>query len=431
MSRREEENIKLRSEEVQEVLGTPPSWLTQYGTLMALMTFVAIAWAAYWMEYPDSVTGPVTITSSDPPVRLVAQKNNYIDRVLIQNEDTVVAGQVLIVMRNYAEFSDVLYLDDLITAVDTLTDSTLMAFRPPRNLILGNLQDPFYQFTRSQEQFEITYSGKYEKLDIRELRKQKNILRQGIEVEEARKGNLDEKIDLAYQRFNNQEDLYKSGRIPFREMQDTREELLSLQREQQSVESSIKSKEFQIENIDKQISGLQRDSREYQSYASSEMETNFIKLKNQLAEWKEENLIVSPILGVASFTSDEVFKDKYVIEDKQLIIVFPLDNQEPEGRVLLEPGGIGKVQPGQEVVIKLESYPFPEFGAVRGKVVRKSAVPSGKSIPVIVTFPDGFVTTRGKTISLGKQMQGQAEIITLDKRFIERVFERFRKYGAG
>ena len=56
------DNIEIRSEEVQEILGTPPSWLVRYGTTLALFTIVVIGWMAYFVKYPDTVTAEISVT---------------------------------------------------------------------------------------------------------------------------------------------------------------------------------------------------------------------------------------------------------------------------------------------------------------------------------------------------------------------------------
>ena len=49
----------------------------------------------------------------------------------------------------------------------------------------------------------------------------------------------------------------------------------------------------------------------------------------------------------------------------------------------------------------------------------------GKII-IEVSFREDLITTLGKRIEPSREMKGDAVIITNDKRFIERVFERVR-----
>jgi hypothetical protein len=64
---------------------------------------------------------------------------------------------------------------------------------------------------------------------------------------------------------------------------------------------------------------------------------------------------------------------------------------------------------------------------VIGEVTYKGKVPHNNSVPAEISFPDGLVTTTGRTIEPSPEMTGTAEIITEKKRFIEWIFESFRK----
>ena len=48
--------VELRSEEVQEILGTPPNWLVRWGTLVVLVGFSFLLCVAWFVRYPDVVS---------------------------------------------------------------------------------------------------------------------------------------------------------------------------------------------------------------------------------------------------------------------------------------------------------------------------------------------------------------------------------------
>lgn len=88
----------------------------------------------------------------------------------------------------------------------------------------------------------------------------------------------------------------------------------------------------------------------------------------------------------------------------------------------------GKVKIGQDVNIKLSSYPDNEFGVLKGKIKDISLVPNNEGLYLIdVKLPEKLVTTHGKEIEFKQEMQGVAEIITEDLRLIERVFYQLKE----
>ena len=95
------------------------------------------------------------------------------------------------------------------------------------------------------------------------------------------------------------------------------------------------------------------------------------------------------------------------------------------GMVELPLAVAGKVHEGQRVVIKFYSYPYDRFGIVQGEVQSKALLPrDNKTISVRVALPKGLRTNRGITLDFDQHMTGSAEIVTEERRFIERLFDK-------
>ncbi|MGI9160366.1 MAG: hypothetical protein ACR2K1_11510, partial [Saprospiraceae bacterium] len=80
-------------------------------------------------------------------------------------------------------------------------------------------------------------------------------------------------------------------------------------------------------------------------------------------------------------------------------------------------------------VVKLDGYPFHEFGSLAGTVKSKSLIPQDETYNILVDLPGELKTNYGKRIPFEQQMQGQAEIVTEDKRFLERILEHVWSLG--
>ena len=105
--------------------------------------------------------------------------------------------------------------------------------------------------------------------------------------------------------------------------------------------------------------------------------------------------------------------------------IIPPNGKDIVGFVSLQMSGSGKVKEGQRVVIKFDSYPYQEYGVVEGTVLAKALLPKNdKVISVRVDLPKGLMTSYNKTLKFDQQMQGSAEIITEERRFIERLFDK-------
>ena len=59
----EHESIELRSEEIQEILGTPPRKIVRWGTTIAFLTFCFLIFVSYFVRYPDVIKAPIVLTT--------------------------------------------------------------------------------------------------------------------------------------------------------------------------------------------------------------------------------------------------------------------------------------------------------------------------------------------------------------------------------
>jgi HlyD family secretion protein len=77
------EEIELRSEEFQEVLGKVPSWIVRWGiTVLGAIIVIILAGSAVF-KYPDIISAQITITGSTPPAAIVARSNGMIKELYI------------------------------------------------------------------------------------------------------------------------------------------------------------------------------------------------------------------------------------------------------------------------------------------------------------------------------------------------------------
>lgn len=425
--REEYENIEIRSEEVQEILGTPPSWLTRWGTIVAMIAVLALGWAGYWIKYPDVVEAQIKVSTVDPPAKLAAKNTAFLAHVLVAEGDTVDRGQVLAVFSTQADYIDVMALSDQLLMVNGESDSSLLAFRPHKDLLLGELQPYLDDFISTQETFRMLRSGSMERLSSRQKRGRINLLEAEIASYEEAKRTIDDQIELDEKLFQNDKKRYERGEISIDALRRQQNTILALKRERASAESAIKSRQYELDLLNSQLSTMRRDTELGRETASEDLKASFRQLKSQVQEWERNFMLISPIRGQVVFTDQNLQEQGFIDLGTELMMVLPIGPQEVAGRISLKLKGSGKVKEGQRVVVKFDSYPFHEFGAVTGRVVDKGPVPINGTIPVEVDFPQGLRTTKNRTIDVAQEMTGTAEIITEDKRLIERIFLSFQR----
>ncbi|NBC06735.1 MAG: HlyD family efflux transporter periplasmic adaptor subunit [Bacteroidetes bacterium] len=419
----DQKDIEIRSEEVQEILGTPPNWMARYGTLLAMLVVVGIGYIAYFVEYPVVVYGNITVTTTAPPKRLVTNMRGRIKEVMVENESNVTQGQVILVFESTARATDVLTLENRLMSLSAPTDDALMQFSVPDSLVLGNLKEPLFNFYRKQEDLRTLVENSYDNFSVSQLRRRIDQLREGLRADRSKWINLDKEIELVQRDLQKQEQLSSEQLLAERDLRQTQAELLSLMRMRESAEASIRSAEQEIDRLRAEITGVRANTEGVRQQTSVELREAFLELRTAVEDWLSKYVLTSPIDGKVSLYMDRINDQQFIEEEKQIGVVVPSKDSDIKGLIKLRVGQARVVKEGQEVLVRFKSADSKEHGAVRGRVTDVSEVPIENELNVEVSFPDGLVTNRGTTLANVQAMEGRANIIVAEKRFLQRVFE--------
>lgn len=85
----------------------------------------------------------------------------------------------------------------------------------------------------------------------------------------------------------------------------------------------------------------------------------------------------------------------------------------------------GKINEGQEVLLKLAAYPYQEFGILKGRLQFIAAIPTDSGFIGKIDLPQGLMTNQHKQLHYREGLQAQAEIITSDRRLSARLLSSF------
>lgn len=421
----QDENFENRSEEVQEILGTPPSWLLRWGTVAIFVAFVLLAWLSYWVEYPDIVREPIRITFKDPPVRFLAQEGNYIEKVLVADNQKVQTNQALLIFRSAANFNHVLFLADKIKNLPNEEDSTLAAFKLDTVLILGELQEDLYTFLEKQEAYRQARNHPSSVADIGSLQKQVNELQRAIVARRTAQDRIADQIDGLETDLRTAEMQYQLGRVSLSDVTALRNRIIAMQEDQQGLDAAIRDRQFEINGLRRQIAAIRQGALSSQSGSSTALLDSFSRLKMRLNAFVKASILMAPFDGIVQVIGRDIAAGQFVEEGAEMLVVLPLGERQLVGEMLIPFEKSGQVRIGQRVVIRVNGYPYAEYGAVEGEVSWKSKVTRtiGNTIvvPVEVRLPQPLVTHTQKSIYSEEELSGDARIITAERRFIERI----------
>lgn len=431
------EKRKTRTDEVNDIIEKMPTGFGRWVTLIVLFIFILMILSGWIIKYPDVVKGQITINAMSSPLKLVAQTSGKLKLGDFKSKDKVKEGNYIAVIQNPANTKDVQRLDSLIQIFNS-NDSAFAIYQYffPKKLVLGELNVNYYAFL----------SALYNMIDYQEknvFEKQEIILRKlASNQEELLQENYDEKkirkrtMQLQRKSYYRDSLLHKQKVLADAELEKSKMVRLSAIESYKVIDEEITSNLYKIEETRNKLQQLQIQKSEKEKELKLELLNSYYELREGISSWEQKYVLKSPIDGRVEFLQFWR-QNQFVKAGEAIFTIVPKENK-IVGQVLLPEHGSGKVKPGQQAIIKLDNYPYIEYGSINGivksisLVTNSQQVNTGKGVQqsgtylVKVALPEGLKTNYGSTLDFKFEIKGTAEIITKDRRLIERMFDNLK-----
>lgn len=102
--------IEIRTEEINEILGKAPNSIIRWGITVILIVISALLIGSWFFKYPDFVTSSIEITTETPPAEIVAKASGKIEHLFVRDKDVVQEDDYLAIIENPAEYDHVVKL---------------------------------------------------------------------------------------------------------------------------------------------------------------------------------------------------------------------------------------------------------------------------------------------------------------------------------
>ncbi|MEM0991967.1 MAG: HlyD family efflux transporter periplasmic adaptor subunit [Bacteroidota bacterium] len=431
-----EEELGIHSEEVQEVLGTPPKWIVRWGTTLSLFVLLLMAWLAWYIKYPEKLEAPITITSSIPPMDVVAQESGYLNQLIKENNDTVVIGDLLGVIESTTSYEDVLVLEDYLEDFEAIRNNDAVAIinTPRKKLDLDeDLQLSYSNFTTAYKQYTTQVEASDGRSTESRYRREIEEMEQSIVLEEQRKQGAEKRIRDLRGILQDKQDKYALERnMGSAEIEETSDQIENARRRRDQHEENIVEKALELDRLKGERASAIQQLRQDNQSSFTQLKERAKQLQSQIDAWKQTYVLTAPADGLVTYFGAKATALGFVNQGDVVMAILPLDTtlalgeNEIVGRISLPIEGSGKVKEQQKVKVKLDSYPSHEYGLVEGIIVAKARMPRNRIYEIEVRFPKGLNTTfNSEAVSFDPKMTGIATILTGDQRFAERIFEKF------
>ena len=420
------EEIRLNeNRDLQQILGTPPGWILKWGIIVVFISIAMLIGVSWLIKYPDIIPARVVLTTEQPPIRVFSKTSGKIELLKVEDGELVKAAQLLAIIENPADWKDILTLDSFLNKIQIAKATEIIRkLKIPRGLVLGSLQNSYAKFSKQFDEYIFFLKNNLTDERVSNLNEQNVQLNALVNAMNQQKETLQKVVDLANKELERNKTLKEIGAISETELEAS--ESLQLQQQQllEELDNDIINNKILIEKNQMLILEAQQEDNLSRSGGLFSIYEDVQRMENEVENWKQNFLIVAPIDGQVSliqFWSGQQF----INENEELLTIVPTSNSgKIIGKALLPIERSGKVKPSMRANIRLDGYPYQEFGSIQAMVKDISLVPRGETYQIELEVAGTLVTNYEKSIPFRQEMQGTANIITEDRRILERVFDK-------
>ncbi|PWL40242.1 secretion protein HlyD [Flagellimonas aquimarina] len=419
--------INLRSEEVQEILTNPPSWIVRWGiTLIFLFTCIILT-LSFLIKYPEYVSANVIVTTKRPTEKLIARYSGQIDTIFIENRDTVQSGQKLVILKNTSNYEDVLLLKSILDTLNFSLSNFYFPMEKTTNLALGDVEVAYINFEKSYVDYSLlkdlepyTYKLEGTKQSLAEVKIRL--------VNQVKQKQLLEKEYVLFQTdFERHKELFTKGVISQKEYETKELEFIQMQKNISAMAITISQMREAIASSNQAFKSTEVDEREESTRYLINLSQSYNALKKSVRDWEHNYTLSSSINGVVSFQQFWGINQQ-VNTGEVVFSILPTNDTGLIGKSIITSQNAGRVAVGQKVLIKLNNFPYQQYGMLVGIVESISISPNTDgNYFVYISLPNRMKTSYGQNLKFNQELIGNAEIITEDVSIAQKLFYKFNE----
>ena len=280
---------------------------------------------------------------------------------------------------------------------------------------------PLIRFDTDKSQAQKSNVTRQLLIEQQRISEQANASRARLENLQAKRQSLISKRDSEKLSLVNQEDILR--RLDYLTKQGGMGLVQYMQEKDkgQQMRSQIAQTEAAIRQTDAELDEVSSDllkQRKESDRQLSDLERQRVEVKEQL----QTELLKSPVRGQV-FDLTPTSKGYAVAPNEPLLKIVPLDKL--QAKIYVTSKDIGFVKVGQFSEVRLDSYPFTEFGSIKGRVKRIStdSLPPDEQnpqprFPVLIKLDQQKLEKNGRSYALKSGETLSANLVLREKRVI-------------
>ena len=407
-------NIEIRSEEVQEIIGTPPAKIIRIGVsvIFGIIAFLLIG--SFFFKYPDIITARMSVKGDNPPADIKAKINGKITELFVVDKQKVLENQTIAIIENTCNYKDLMQFkietDSFETKLSNI-EQFLTNYNLKYNYRLGELQTDYSKFIRKLKEYKDFIELDFHNKKVAAYNKQ-------IRAYNKHLINLRRQISLSKKDFNLSKEqlkrdsiLYEKDFLSVSDFEKSKSNLIQKNNSYETYRNSSSNIEIRITDLEQSVLEMELQKINQKHDFETSITENIANLKAQIKLWEQTYLLKSPVDGIVTFINFQN-KNQNVSIGETVFTIVPKHTSKLVGYAKISLSGSGKVKEGQNVNIKFDDYPSTQFGMVKAKIENISLVQSNEFYIATLSFPDSLNTNYKRMLNFKQNMQGTADIIT-------------------
>lgn len=420
-----EKEIFIEGETIENLFSDDLHPFLKWGTTWMFAVGISLFVMTYFLKWPEVVKAPAILTTAESPTAIFPKVSAKIEQLYFSDGAVVKTGDILFTLESAADMRNVIQLEFLITQLDSLYQTNIeQAIDLPITYYelgeLGEIQSSYEQFLRAYSDLKFALSDDFlkSKLNLIFLR-YKTLQDLGLNLK-LQRNIIYEEYTNSLKIFEREKSLFEKGSISEYQLNDYESKVRSNRLNFQNIKNGIIQNDRQLQDLEEQKIQL--------TQGIETQKNNFVQaykvLKSNVGQWKQNYVISSPTNGILSIPM--AIQRNTVVSPQNAAMYVLAQNSHPIALINLPQNHFNQMDSSKLVRIKLNAYPFEDFGVLEGKLTHIGQIPKEGQYEAQVQLTKLLTTSVGKNIQFINGLEGEAEIILNDERLMLRLFKKFQ-----
>jgi len=395
----------------------------RWGNTLLLLFFVSALIMAHLWSFNEITLAPITITTLNPPINLQPHHSGQVDLLGVKQGDTVNEGKVLAIIISQTDYNDILELKSFLAGMDDSLpfQRYLQNKFPLRPQLDMDLQAKYRDLLLACRNYNNHFS-------LNEYRMMEEEIAGNIKSHQTFRSKsikgasmLGDEIVLEKEKLKRYENLQARGLISKNDLDDQQSKYLDKLIQQNADDREVEQTDVRIKKYMVQQSIIKEKNITVQQVLLNDLNEAKYKLTLAIKAWEDSYTVKSPIRGKVNLF--DIWADLQYVKENQIVFsIIPLGNQPLMAKCILPGKNAGKLRENLSAHIRIDAYPYKEWGFIKGKIASLSEIPDSQGNYSAFLKIDDLLTSQNKKLVFKQEMTGEAEIILDRVNLLKRLF---------